>query len=281
MSFSNASVSVKWRILLGLGVLPGVLVTIASYWNTNNSQISPKSATVNITANSRSKSIQQRLFLTGVGWFLYDVVYSVTALFVGEILNSIRSSDDDNVTSDHSIRYISLNQLIAILVSCAGCIITIYLMDHVSLKKLHVYGFVVIAFFFALMAGSFVYLEHHNSNALYVIYCFLLASLSAGPNVTTFVLPAVMFPAQIRSTFNGISAAMGKCGAVLGAYLYGIIGDMSSYVVVMIICSILALIAAISAQLLWEEGDDLEEVLLYEGLINEEFSNNDNVLPNA
>ena len=37
-----------------------------------------------------------------------------------------------------------------------------------------------------------------------------------GPNTTTFIVPAELFPA--RSTCHGISAAAGKAGAIVGAF---------------------------------------------------------------
>ncbi|KAF3775178.1 hypothetical protein EJ110_NYTH50272 [Nymphaea thermarum] len=39
-----------------------------------------------------------------------------------------------------------------------------------------------------------------------------------GPNATTFVVPAEIFPARLRSTCHGISAASGKAGAIIGAF---------------------------------------------------------------
>ncbi|KAK9289129.1 hypothetical protein L1049_017602 [Liquidambar formosana] len=39
-----------------------------------------------------------------------------------------------------------------------------------------------------------------------------------GPNATTFVVPAEIFPARLRSTCHGISAAAGKAGAMVGAF---------------------------------------------------------------
>ncbi|XP_041995637.1 low affinity inorganic phosphate transporter 1-like [Salvia splendens] len=38
------------------------------------------------------------------------------------------------------------------------------------------------------------------------------------PNETTFVVPAEIFPARLRSTCHGISAAAGKTGAIIGAF---------------------------------------------------------------
>jgi MFS family permease len=41
-----------------------------------------------------------------------------------------------------------------------------------------------------------------------------------GPNVTTFVYPAEVFPVMIRTTGHGVAAALGKVGAFLGALLF-------------------------------------------------------------
>lgn len=38
-------------------------------------------------------------------------------------------------------------------------------------------------------------------------------------NSTTFVVPAELFPARFRSSCHGISAASGKAGAIIGAFI--------------------------------------------------------------
>ena len=40
-----------------------------------------------------------------------------------------------------------------------------------------------------------------------------------GPNTTTFIYPAEIFPTEVRTTAHGISAGMGKMGAFVGVYL--------------------------------------------------------------
>jgi Sugar (and other) transporter len=39
-----------------------------------------------------------------------------------------------------------------------------------------------------------------------------------GPNTTTFVYPAEIFPVRVRTTSGGIAAAAGKMGAFIGTY---------------------------------------------------------------
>ena len=41
-----------------------------------------------------------------------------------------------------------------------------------------------------------------------------------GPNTTTFVYPAEIFPLQLRTTSHGIAAATGKVGAFVSAFLF-------------------------------------------------------------
>lgn len=41
-----------------------------------------------------------------------------------------------------------------------------------------------------------------------------------GPNVTTFVYPAEIFPASVRSSAHGLAASLGKIGAFVGAFVF-------------------------------------------------------------
>ena len=45
-----------------------------------------------------------------------------------------------------------------------------------------------------------------------------IAQANWGPNATTFVIPAELFPTKWKSTGHGISAAAGKAGAIIGAF---------------------------------------------------------------
>lgn len=91
------------------------------------------------------------------------------------------------------------------------------------------------------MAVCFDILE---GDALFALYCILLFSLSFGPNLTTYILPAETYPKEVRSTFNGFSAALGKLGAFLGVYLFGSIAAVTNYPTVMGLCCGFALLGA-------------------------------------
>ena len=64
-----------------------------------------------------------------------------------------------------------------------------------------------------------------------------------GPNCTTFLLPSVTYSEECRSTLNGISAAAGKLGALVGASIFEPLSDMAGESVVMACCGFVSLIA--------------------------------------
>ncbi|KAI4995162.1 hypothetical protein ZWY2020_035065 [Hordeum vulgare] len=61
-------------------------------------------------------------------------------------------------------------------------------------------------------------LRHGNHTGFVVLYGLTFFFANFGPNSTTFIVPAEIFPARLRSTCHGISAATGKAGAIIGAF---------------------------------------------------------------
>ena len=165
-------------------------------------------------------------------------------LFGGEILSAIGGEDDD-VTDNSSIVETSWKQVVALSCGIPAVMVTIAMMPYFSLKTLQNMGFALISASFLLMAVCFYPLKKHYPGVLFALYCFLLFALQTGPNVTTFVLPPAVYPKEIRSTMNGLSAAFGKLGAVAGAYLFGAVAEVTSYPTVMIICAVLSAIGSV------------------------------------
>ena len=61
-----------------------------------------------------------------------------------------------------------------------------------------------------------------NFIALYALTFFFA---NWGPNSITYILPSELFPARFRSTAHGVCAAMGKAGAIVGVFGFGIMKD--------------------------------------------------------
>ena len=78
---------------------------------------------------------------------------------------------------------------------------------------------------------------------LLVLYAGTFFFANYGPNTTTFLLPSVTYSEECRSTLNGISAAAGKLGALVGASVFAPAADMWGESVVMVCCGCVSLVA--------------------------------------
>ncbi len=50
-----------------------------------------------------------------------------------------------------------------------------------------------------------------------------------GPNITTFLYPAEIFPVTVRTTAHGIAAGLGKFGAFIGAFMFPLLLANTSF----------------------------------------------------
>jgi MFS family permease len=118
-----------------------------------------------------------------------------------------------------SLLHNTLVQLgIFVVFAVPGYIVAILLLDKTGRRSIQIIGFGVMALMFLLIglipsattvAAQFV--------LLYGISYFFT---EFGPNTTTFIYPAEIFPVEVRTTGHGLSAGAGKMGAFAGAFLF-------------------------------------------------------------
>ncbi|CAI0381770.1 unnamed protein product [Linum tenue] len=84
-------------------------------------------------------------------------------------------------------------------------------------KKIQLLGFFGMTVSMCVLATWYNYwLRHYVGFLVFYGLSFFFANF--GPDATTFVVPAEIFPTRLRSTCHGISAAAGKAGAIVGAF---------------------------------------------------------------
>lgn len=103
-----------------------------------------------------------------------------------------------------------------IILTAAGSIpgywTAVFTIDTIGRKPLQIFGFLFLTIIFAILGFMLDSLSQGAMLALYIVGQFLF---NAGPNTTTFVVPGECFPTRYRSTGHGLSAAMGKIGAIV------------------------------------------------------------------
>eukprot|EP00537_Pseudo-nitzschia_pungens_P006046 CAMPEP_0172363438 /NCGR_PEP_ID=MMETSP1060-20121228/6799_1 /TAXON_ID=37318 /ORGANISM="Pseudo-nitzschia pungens, Strain cf. cingulata" /LENGTH=639 /DNA_ID=CAMNT_0013086177 /DNA_START=428 /DNA_END=2347 /DNA_ORIENTATION=+ len=103
-------------------------------------------------------------------------------------------------------------------------------------------GFAAMAVLYATIGANWTYLEGEPS-ALVTLYGLTFFFANYGPNTATFVLPSMVFEKEHRSTWNGVSAACGKLGALVGATLFAPASDELGDGIVLLVCAGVALAA--------------------------------------
>src|ERR1700691_2571011 len=99
-----------------------------------------------------------------------------------------------------------------------GYIVAILLLDRVGRKTIQMLGFAIMALMF-LLIGVIPAVATTLAPFL-ILYGISYFFTEFGPNMTTFISPAELFPTEVRTTGHGISAGAGKLGAFIGAFLF-------------------------------------------------------------
>jgi MFS family permease len=142
-----------------------------------------------------------------------------------------------------------------------GYFLAIALLDKTGRRPIQLLGFGLMGAMFLLI--GLVPGVTQNAAPFLALYGISFFFTGFGPNTTTFVYPAELFPVQVRTTGHGISAALGKMGAFAGAFLFPVMLASSLGIRGTEVVAALVLLAglALTAFLLPEpRGKSLEEL---------------------
>ena len=155
-----------------------------------------------------------RLIGASAAWFLMDFAYYGNTVSSPLVLRAVSPSD--------SLMTETLTQLaIFAIAAVPGYFVAAAMMDRIGRKTIQVLGFAMMALSFAAM-GLIPGIEKLIYPFL-IIYGISYFFTEFGPNATTFVYPAEIFPVSARTTGHGIASATGKLGGFVGVFLFPIL----------------------------------------------------------
>ncbi|CAH1447281.1 unnamed protein product [Lactuca virosa] len=158
---------------------------------------------------------------TTTTWFLLDIAFYSQNLFQKDVFSAIGWIPPAKTMSaiEEVFRIARAQTIIALCSTVPGYWFTVAFIDRMGRFKIQLMGFTMMTIFmFALAIPYNHWKEHDNRIGFVVMYSFTFFFANFGPNATTFIVPAEIFPARLRSTCHGISAASGKLGAIVGAF---------------------------------------------------------------
>ncbi len=245
---SHVPADIVWRIILGAGAIPA----LATFWLRRQISESPRfalaqgddagvqravdmasgkekdAAKAGDTSESlkpkqevKNKTKWQELFTTRhwllwlIGaagtWFLLDIAYYGTTVSTPIVIKLF----SPKVTLPNTMLY---TLLIFVVAALPGYIIAAFTIDRIGRKPIQLVGFAMMA----ISYGSLFIFPALTKITVTFLLLYGLAYLFTefGPNITTFLYPAEIFPVTVRTTAHGFAAGLGKFGAFIGAFLF-------------------------------------------------------------
>lgn len=87
--------------------------------------------------------------------------------------------------------------------------------DRLGRRRLQIIGFVLMAVLFILLAVAG---QKMNSWLLVTVFALMQVCINAGPNTTTWIVAAEVFPTRLRARGQGSATAFSRMGAACGAF---------------------------------------------------------------
>ncbi|KAI1633974.1 H+ symporter [Biscogniauxia mediterranea] len=148
---------------------------------------------------------------TTMSWFFLDLAFYGLGLNNQIVLQAIGYANGD--TLYHILYNGAVGTIILVVAgSLPGYWTAIFLIDTIGRKALQILGFIILTITFSILGFCYKSLSQGSLLALYVIANYFF---NFGPNTTTFIVPGECFPTRYRSSGHGLSAAMGKIGAIV------------------------------------------------------------------
>lgn len=253
-----------WRILVGAGAIPAAFVYILR----RRIQETPRFLLTQ-PVNDRIKTTMQQflhidaidnkavfavqslwtkkwlvcLFGTSVSWFLFDVAFYGNSVSMMLVLREFNSSG--NLLTE-----MILSAALLFVFALPGYYLSARFVDIIGRKFLQVLGFGMMSMTYLVIA--MLTDISHNIHSFLLLFGISYFFINFGPNATTFLISSEVYPANLRATAHGISAAVGKIGAFIGAIFMPYMLETFGISIVFYFLSTISLLGIIVTQILPE-----------------------------
>ena len=271
-----------WRFMLGFGAIPALLVIYlrrklpetprysalvkGDKAKTEKAmQVVSPDATIQNFGKAKKSSLSEffrnyasMLLVTGGSWFLLDMAFYGTGVYSGAFTSSILPS----TTLFNKVLVAGL----PFFVGFFGYFTAVAFMDRIGRKKLQISGFFMMFVLYLVVAAVLITKGSQITGYIVpswialILYSLTFFFIDMGPNTTTFVTPAELYPVNFRATGHGISAAAGKTGAAVTTFTFAALSTSIGIRPLLILLAATSVIGGVLSLFLKEAKDlTLEE----------------------
>ena len=191
-----------------------------------------------------SPQYRKTTILTAGSWFFMDIATYGVGLFTPIILSSLivssHNTDSLNIIP-HELLTDKGSGVVDIFL-LIGFLLGIWLIHRLGPIRLQLWGFLgmIAGMLILALASNLSATDPHRLGLIFLGFIVFNLSMNAGPNTTTFALPAQLFPTKVRASGSGLAAACAKVGATLGIFFLPSIKDSFGISTVLILMAIVS-----------------------------------------
>ena len=258
---SGADQDLAWRLMLAAGAIPALIIVFLR----RSIPESPEWEHATKTEEQKpgisalfAPELRRRTILAVVPWFLMDIMLYGVGIFTPTILAMLSIGGGDDIMAKDVATTSGTAALDIFLV--IGFVIAIVLVERVGRMSLQITGFLGTTVGLLLLATGSI---GTKSDAVILIgFAIFNLMVNTGPNSTTFLVAAEVFPTHLRATGAGLAASAAKLGAVVGIVMLPVmLGSIGLAATMYIIAGISALGMIVTTVFRFETaGRDLREI---------------------
>lgn len=155
------------------------------------------------------------LLACSAAWFLPDIIIYSSNLCQSHSFEKHHNAFEAGTAFEAAFKVAKLQDIVACCATIPGNFAAVFLIDRVGRVRIQVVGLVLMAVLY--FSGACIYWEHKTGKLFTILYGLTFFFANCGPNTTTFIVPAKLFPARSWSTCHGIAVAAGKVRVIIGA----------------------------------------------------------------
>ncbi|OBJ39014.1 hypothetical protein A5621_12835 [Mycobacterium colombiense] len=224
--------ALTWRLLLGLGAVPSLLVLYARTKTPESprflAEIDEERAATDLTTFSGTKAVAtgtppirqtmwqcliapgvwRAVLMTAGVWFLFDIAYYGNTISAPLLVKNVAPHAS-------AMETVAVNLVLYAAFTVPAFGATIWVIDKIGHIKLQVVGLIGMA----VGLGAIALVPAVRNSVGLFIAAYGLSSFFVwfGPGVATMLLSAELFATSIRATAHGFAAGVAKLGAFVGA----------------------------------------------------------------
>lgn len=207
--------------------------------------LKPKSDTPKVKPELFKGENLKKVIFSGVPWGcsglgVYGIGIFLPILIMSLGIEKTGTAEDGLLFS--VTRSVELTFVISLFILC-GFVGGLFLLKKLPSVKQQYLGFFIAAFaIFCLLLAYLLKLPAAVSIGAFVL--FELA-LSGGPNLTTFIMPSLVFPLDIKAEGAGCAAFFGKLGAVIAVFIFPVLMKIGGVVLTLSVSALVLCAGAV------------------------------------